>query len=212
MRILLQLVAAALALSCVACSGKNWQTINENGFSVAMPGVPARNPQSADTPGGQIKNYTYSVELKNEGYTVACTEYPAAVIEKMTDMEKFLDNGRAGAIASINGALTEEHPIKLASYPGREFSADAKDKDVTVTARIYWAPPRVYQVIYERPKGAPIAGDGKRFLDSFSIEPAPPTTPSTTTTPAATMTQSPAMPKSPSTATPPTTSRSPASR
>ena len=177
MKIAFRLLAIVLVLSCFACTRKNWQTVKENGFTVDMPGAPARNQQTAPTPAGQITSYTYSVELKNEGYTVAYTEYPAAALEKLTDTEKFLDNGRAGAIASFNGALTEEHPLKLSNYSGREFSADAKNKDATVTDRIYWAPPRVYQVIYERPKGTPIAGDGKRFLDSFSIEPAPPAAP-----------------------------------
>jgi len=177
MKIAFWLLAIVLVLSCFACARKNWQTIKENGFSVDMPGAPARNHQTAPTPAGQITSYTYSVELKNEGYTVAYTEYPAAALEKLADTEKFLDNGRAGAIASFNGALTEEHPLKLSNYSGREFSADAKDKDATVTDRIYCAPPRVYQVIFERPKGTPIAGDGKRFLDSFSIEPAPPASP-----------------------------------
>jgi len=191
MKIAFRLLAIVLLLSCFACTRKNWQTVKENGFTVDMPGAPARNQQTAPTPAGQITSYTYSVEVKNEGYTVAYTEYPAAALEKLTDTEKFLDNGRAGAIASFNGALTEEHPLKLSNYSGREFSADAKNKDATVTDRIYWAPPRVYQVIYERPKGTPIAGDGKKFLDSFSIEPAPPASPQ------------PATSVQPSTSTPP---------
>ena len=191
MKIAFRLLAIVLLLSCFACTRKNWQTVKENGFTVDMPGAPARNQQTAPTPAGQITSYTYSVELKNEGYTVAYTDYPAAALEKLTDTETFLDNGRAGAIASFNGALTEEHPLKLSNYSGREFSADAKNKDATVTDRIYWAPPRVYQVIYERPKGTPIAGDGKKFLDSFSIELAPPASPQ------------PATSVQPSTSTPP---------
>src|SRR5262249_1443178 len=72
----------------------------------------------------------------------------------------------------------EEHPVKLANYSGREFSADATAKGATVTDRILWATPRLYQVIYERPKGSPIGADGQKFLDSFNVEAAaaPPST------------------------------------
>src|SRR5262252_3955513 len=209
MKVALLLLTAGLVLSCFACARKNWQTINENGFSVEMPGVPARNQQTAPTPAGQITNYTYSVELKNEAYTVAFAEYPAAAVEKLTDTEKFLDNGRAGAIASFNGALTEEHPLKLSNYSGREFSADAKNKDATVTDRIYWAPPRVYQVIYERPKGTPLTGDGKKFLDSFSIEPVTPNAPAPSAAPSSTT--APASPTAPAPSAAPSLTTAPAS-
>jgi len=178
MKTRLLLVAAVIALSSIGCARRYWQNVSENGFTVSMPGVPTRGQQSTSTAAGPITISTYVVEFKNEAFTVVCTDYPTSIAEKLTDIEKFLDGGRTGAIASFNGALTEEHPVKLANYTGREFSADATAKGATVTDRILWATPRLYQVIYERPKGLPIGADGQKFLDSFIVEAAaaPPST------------------------------------
>jgi hypothetical protein len=60
-----------------------------------------------------------------------------------------------------------------AGFEGREFSADSTEKGASVTDRMYWVPPRLYQVIYTRRKGAPLAGDGERFLNSFSFQLSP---------------------------------------
>jgi hypothetical protein len=170
MKIRFLLLFLGLTICGFGCAPKSWQPVSENGFTVSMPGAPTKGQQSTPTAVGDITAYTYSVEFRNEAFTVAYNDYPASAVERMTDTEKLLDGGRTGAISNLNGTLTEEHPVKLAGYTGREFTADSTEKGATVTDRIFWVPPRLYQVIYTRRKGEPLTADGKKFLDSFSLQ------------------------------------------
>src|SRR5260370_38936520 len=106
----LLICAATLMLLGFGCASKKWQPGSGEGFTVSMPGVPIKGQQTTSTPAGQITNYTYVVEFKNEAFTVFYIDYPPSALEKMTDTEKFLDGGRNGDIASFNGTLTAEHP------------------------------------------------------------------------------------------------------
>lgn len=90
----------------------------------------------------------------------------------MAGPEKVLDDAQSGAVSGIDGTLTESHSIKLSGCTAREFSVDSTLKGATITQRLFWAPPRLYQAIYTRRKGAPLAGDGQKFLDSFALNPA----------------------------------------
>jgi len=171
MKIKLLMLALALTVPGSGCVPRHWQTVSENGFTVSMPGTPTKGQQSTPTAVGDITAYTYTVEFRNEAFTVAFNDYPPTAVARLTDTDKLLDGGRTGAISNINGTLTEEHAVKLAGYSGKEFSADSAEKGATVTDRIFWVPPRLYQVIYTRRKGGPLAGDGQKFLDSFSLAP-----------------------------------------
>src|ERR687888_109605 len=56
-------------------------------------------------------------------------------------------------------------------HPGKEFTGDSTSPQAaTFTARVYWVAPRLYQVLYIRPKttAAP-SENGQKFLDSFQL-------------------------------------------
>jgi len=160
-------VVIAVTVCLSGCRTKHWQTFSEQQFTVTMPGTPKEDQEVDPTDG--ITTYTYSVDFNKEGYSVCYNDYPAADVETM-NAEEVLDGSRDRDLADLNGTLMQEGAITLAGYAGKEFDIVSIEGDEVVTYRIYWVPPRLYHLIYSRPKGAPLSADAKRFFDSFSFQ------------------------------------------
>ena len=82
-----------------------------------------------------------------------------------------LDGSVERDVAALNGTLMQAGDITLAGHTGKEFDIESTEGDQVATYRIYWVPPRLYHLIYSRPKGGPLSADAKRFFDSFSFQP-----------------------------------------
>src|SRR5437763_10204009 len=158
------ILAATLAALLCACATK-WETVNEGGFTVQMPGTPTRQTQSVDTASGKIDITLLSVEKSGEAFIVGYNEIPAAVAAMADkDPDTFLNNARDGAVRNVNGKVTSEHAITIDGHPGKEFtgdgtSPDASKQEGTFTARVYWVNPRLYQMLYVRPKTTAAASE-----------------------------------------------------
>ena len=98
---------------------------------------------------------------------------------KTSNPEDLLNRARDGALQNVSGKVTSEKPLTMNGHPGKEFSGDGvspeadssgKHQEATFTARVFWVPPRLYQVLYVRPKttSAP-SENGQKFLDSFQL-------------------------------------------
>jgi hypothetical protein len=162
-------VAALLGLACGALATK-WETVSEGGMTVEMPGTPKKQTQTVQSPAGPVTVNILGVERSSEAFMVAYNEFPAQIANALTDPKTLLDSGRDGAIRNVNGKLTSERNVQIGSYPGREIVGEVPDKKASFTARIYWAKPRLYQIIYISPQGKTITDDGKKFLDSLKIQ------------------------------------------
>lgn len=159
-------------LGCSSLTGTKWETVSEGGITVQMPGKPTKQPQTTQTPLGPININMLMVDKGAEAYMVAYNEFPAAAAARVPDPQILLNSGRDGALRNVNGKLQSERPVTLGSYPGREIvgEGNTQGKDVVFTARIYWANPRLVQVIYMREKSKAESPDGKKFLDSLKIQ------------------------------------------
>ncbi|HEX8709027.1 MAG TPA: hypothetical protein VF723_12340 [Pyrinomonadaceae bacterium] len=161
----LTLLVALFAAGC----GRSWQTLNENGFSVNMPGKASKNEQNVASAAGPITIHLYTLENKGEGFIVGYSEYPPAVFDAASS-DKLLDAARQGAIANVQGQVTNERKINLGDIPGREITGNSPSQNVSFTARVYLAKPRMYMLVYSaQPKDKPISADGTKFLDSFKL-------------------------------------------
>ncbi|HST54181.1 MAG TPA: hypothetical protein VLJ61_19390 [Pyrinomonadaceae bacterium] len=170
-------LAVVILLFC-ACSmmQTKWETINEGGFTAQMPGTPNRQTQSVNAGGSKIDITMLSVTKGNEAFIVGYNDIPPAIAQLAdANSETFLNNARDGAVQNVHGHVTSEHAITIDGHPGKEFtgdgtSPDASKQEGTFTARVYWVNPRLYQVLYVRPKttSAP-SEDGQKFLDSFKL-------------------------------------------
>jgi hypothetical protein len=170
----LLLATIFVALLC-ACATK-WETVSEGGFTAQMPGTPKRQTQSVPAGGDNIDVTMLSVEKGDEAFIVGYNDIPAAVATLAdANPEQLLNNARDGAVQDIHGKVTSEHAITIDGHPGKEFTGDGTSPDDakqegTFTARVYWVNPRLYQVLYVRPKSTSAPSDnGQKFLDSFKL-------------------------------------------
>ena len=156
-----------------------WETVSESGFTVRMPGKPSKRTQSMDTAVGKIQLTTLAAEKGGEAFIVGYNDFPDSPAVRDRDPEELLNNARDGAVRTVNGKVTSEKAITMNGHPGKEFSGEGisqeadssgKRQEFTFTERIYWVVPRLYQVLYIRPKttAAP-SDDGQKFLDSFRL-------------------------------------------
>lgn len=149
-------------------SGGMWKNVSGDGFSVRMPGEPARSDQSTPSAAGPLPIVLYTLSHGYEGYIVGYSEYPDIVFQ--TDEDELLDTARDGAIENIKGVVTTEREITVAGHTGREIVGTSPSSNIGFTARVFLAKPRMYMLVYTQyDQNKPISDHGKTFLDSFQI-------------------------------------------
>src|SRR5204863_9284386 len=105
------ILAATLAALLCACATK-WETVNEDGFTVQMPGTPTHQTQSVDTASGKIDITLLSVENSGEAFIVGYNDIPAADAA-MADQnpDALLTNARAAAVRTVHGKPTNARHV-----------------------------------------------------------------------------------------------------
>src|SRR5436305_13532679 len=89
--------------------------------------------------------------------------------------ETLVNSAGDGASRNEDGGEEPSPAISLPGCPSIEFtgdgtSPDASKQEGTFTARVYWVNPRLYQMLYVRPKTTAAASEnGQKFLDSFKL-------------------------------------------
>lgn len=150
-------------------SSSSWQTISDDGFTLSMPGEPSKDDSTIPSAAGPLPLRMYTLSKGFEGYITGYTEYPDIVFTS-TEPEQLLDGAQEGAISNIKGEVTSQRPITLNGHTGREIVGSSPDQNVSFTARVILAKPRMYMLVYTQyDKEKPISEDGKRFLESFQI-------------------------------------------
>jgi hypothetical protein len=150
-------------------SSSSWQAVNDDGFSLSMPGKPDKNDSTIASAAGPLPLRMYTLSKGFEGFITGYTEYPDIVFTS-TQPEDLLDGAQQGAISNVKGEVTSQRSITLNGHPGREIVGISPDQNVGFTARVFLAKPRMYMLVYTQyDKDKPISEDGKKFLDSFQI-------------------------------------------
>jgi hypothetical protein len=169
-------VAVLIFCACSSLTQTKWETVSEGGFTAQMPGTPNRQTQTVPAGGQNIDITMFTVTKGNEAFIVGYNDIPASVAKVAdSDPQTLLNNARDGAVGNVHGTVTSEHAITIDGHPGKEFtgngvSPDDPKQEGTFTARVYWVNPRLYQVLYVRPKtDAAPTEDGQKFLDSFKL-------------------------------------------
>lgn len=150
-------------------SGGSWQPFDGDGFAVNMPGLPQKNDNTVPSAVGPIPVHIYALDNGGDAYFVGYSEYPSSAFASR-DPEKLLDGARDGAVNNIQGEVTEEHPISLSGYTGREVTGKSTSQNISFTYRFYLANPRLYMAFYYKYGDQPLTADGRKFLDSFQIK------------------------------------------
>jgi hypothetical protein len=150
-------------------SSSSWQTINDDGFTLSMPGTPDKNDSNVESAAGPLPLRMYTLSKGYEGFITGYTEYPETVFTA-SEPEQLLDAAQQGAISNVKGEVTSQRSITLNGHPGREIVGTSPSQNVGFTARVILAKPRMYMLVYTQyDKNKLISEDGKKFLDSFEL-------------------------------------------
>ncbi len=150
-------------------SSSSWETINEDGFTLSMPGKPSKSDDTVPSAFGPLALRMYTLSEGYEGYITGYTEYPDAIFNA-SEPEELMDGAQTGAISTVQGEVTSQRQITVNGHPGREIIGTSSSKNIGFTARVILARPRMYMLVYTQyDKSKPISADGKRFMESFQI-------------------------------------------
>jgi hypothetical protein len=151
--------------AAAARTATGWRkfTAPQGRFSVMVPEEPAREqvPLSRDAAGTVTM---FSAWHGATRYTIVVAEYPA---ETVNATQRFAD-ARAVALAGMGGTLVHERPVESHGRKGREYLDQVGG--MFVRSRLFWARPRLYQILvaYSPEFLNPRAAD--YFLNSFQLE------------------------------------------
>jgi len=135
-------------------------------FSVSLPGTPAQHSQQTESPAGPLDYFTYTLQSQTAEYFIAYVDF-LEVANDERGIQKILDGGRDGALATINGKLISETDISLKTIPGRALTVEGASQ--LLKARIYLAGLRLYLVMIVANK-TQLASPETRTLFDASVE------------------------------------------
>jgi hypothetical protein len=140
---------------------KSWTefTSKEHAFKAMFPGKP-QVQTTKDARGYPTTQYIVGAENGAIAYIVAVTEFPGDANVPADDILKGLEMGQD---------IKEKKTIRMNGFPGREFliKKGAKDKEITITQRVYVVKQRLYQALYVESEGK--KGDLTKFFEGFNF-------------------------------------------
>jgi hypothetical protein len=151
----------------------DWQRVAalEGRFSVLIPGTPVERKQTADSPIGSIQINTFTLTKGRDEFTVAFTDYPAAILKSKP--ETILEGVRIGVEADLQAKLLDERPTSLEGYPGRQYRLEVPESRFPgggiYKVRAYLVKQRLYQVVAVTPKATVSSMDAEKFFQSFRL-------------------------------------------
>lgn len=161
----------AVDISSAKAPEDTWMQFSsaDDGFEVRFPVAPKKS--SMDTPnplGGTIPANIYMAEQGNLALGVTAMTIPASALENF-DVEGGLDGGRDGMLNNIGATIVSEKQLKFAGQAARAIEAKASsgDLDVRIEARLFFASPRLYQLIVVSEQSA--ESPAERFFGSFAL-------------------------------------------
>jgi hypothetical protein len=136
-----------------------WQKFAPPGgkFSVLFPGTAKTSKQSANG----VEVVVYACETADANYVVGYFVFPSG--QTLT-----LDAVISSLVSQTKGKLLSQKNINLATYPGREFTAQLPS-GALMRQRFAMANGRLYQVGLDGPAGVVEGSDATRFFDSFTL-------------------------------------------
>jgi hypothetical protein len=150
-------------------SSSSWEAINEDGFTLSMPGTPLKNDSTVPSAAGPLMLRMYTLSKDYEVYITGYTEYPDMVFTS-AEPEDLMDGAQQGAVSNIQGEVTSQRQITVNGHPGREVVGTSPSRNIGFTARVILARPRMYMLVYTQyDMSKAMSEDGRKFLDSFQI-------------------------------------------
>jgi hypothetical protein len=138
----------------------------EGAFSILMPKQPIRQTEQVETASGIIESNLFKATFDRVSYQIGYFDLAFTPSED-DQINKVLDGGRDGGLASAKGQLISETHITLDGYLGREIKA--KLPNGFLISRFYLVKQRMYGTVVETRGGEIDSATATIFLDSFKL-------------------------------------------
>jgi hypothetical protein len=171
MRLGLALLAFAFAASAPAAAQEKWTDFRDSaqGFAVQFPGPP--KVTSTQVAGKfPLTHHQYQLAAANRVYNVSVMEY-AKGSSPDTSGTAYLSILIANYAKGTKTVLRTQNTTTIAGHPALEAVTEDAANDRYHLVDIFAAPPRVYLIVSEGPKGHESSAEAKRFRSSFNLIP-----------------------------------------
>lgn len=174
------LLLALLATALAGCgsgseSDSGWQTRSSTPgrFTADFPVKPERQTQRVPAAGEPLELVAFISETENEAVSVSYVDY--RVPADGDDAKRVLDSAVEGVASALQGRNLKKTETTFQNFEAVDFTLDADPQ--AVEGRAVWAGSRLYVLQVVRNK-AENSDSFERLVDSFTVAPPPPATPS----------------------------------
>lgn len=158
-------------ISSAKADAESWMSLSvaEHGFEARFPVAPKKQDMSVPTPVGTIPAMTYMAEQGNEAVGVTVLTIPEAMLGQF-NVDGGLDGARDGMINNVGGTIVSEQQLDFHGHQARAIVAriPAPDAPMKLEARLFWASPRMYQLISVSVEGA-ASDPAAKFFENFRL-------------------------------------------
>lgn len=164
------IVVLSFALFLLAgCWSLTWQDFlaPDEQFRILMPGVPALQVRTIQTPYGEQEQHVYEVDLGPQAYMIGFTGLSPDVLTGYST-DALLDDAAGRGVAAVSGQLKRFEQTTFAGYPARDLVIDVADGDGVIHARFVLVDDRLYQIAAIVATKIIDEDAVDRFLDSFT--------------------------------------------
>lgn len=148
--LLLVLLSSVAVLGLAGCGGRSDTEravpfeSPEGRFKVDLPRTPERQEETESSAGQSLKTTLFSVQSKDEAYSVAFSDLPAQLSQ--VDPSTVLDGVTEGSASRVPGTVRSKTSSSFLGSPAVDYVIDGEDrsKEVVVEARAILVGRRLY--------------------------------------------------------------------
>lgn len=168
--LMFSLLVVILISGCIERGQFKTFTSEEGGFSILMPGTPAKEIVNIDTEVGIIPVHSFKSINEHILYSISYSDYPDWYFEE-EDATEFLESVIDAKIKAVFGELQSSIIISIDGYPGMEFryTVNQDDEVISGRSRIYLVSNRLYDLRTFSPKDKAFTGTIDAFFKSFTL-------------------------------------------
>lgn len=169
--ILLRVSAITATLLALAANLAWGDTMASRGgrYSVDFPGPAWESSQTINTSAGPTTAHILSYRSREAEFTALYSDYSPGAVQRMP-VDLVYAGAIEGAVKGAGGKLRSSAPVQVGNVTGREAVFDAPNGSETVRVRYFLVGSRLYQLMYDGPKGTERRPKATHFLNSFELE------------------------------------------
>jgi hypothetical protein len=176
----ISIFASAVLLTCLVVNGQEpekWVLLENTdlGFSVSFPGQPTASTQEVPSDVGTLKMSMWQLDCSDSPgfhnllYMVNYTEYPASLLEGVTNTDDFFTGSLNGMAANINGTIKEVKTIKVGDLEGRQAEIAMPGEEVVLTSVLVLKGNRFYMLMIFTEVASKPNSDMTKFFESLRL-------------------------------------------